>query len=304
MGGVIFNDPNTNTGDAHPAFKYEVPFRFDALPSSPGQYSVDYATGTVYVYGSDLENNGTGAYPPLATYKYRLTYQFDIDYSYDSDLRDLVALPTGSLVEQAGTIDFSYEEVLVPGVDYEANLHSEELTERIGNNLIAFNALRTKNGPITNVFRVYNETSGEIYTINRWADDKIYFRFNTAPRVLTEVRERATFQVISNELLFVHTTTTNPSNTRIFKIFLNNNRIVSQSEDGIASFVNTSLILSDANVFSREIWYDKSVSETINLNRLITIGDYMVEYQNGIIYCAVSNNSVLEIGTANYKSTL
>ncbi len=303
LGGATFEDPNSNIGLPHPAFKFEIPFRFDALPSTPGQYAVDYATGTVYVYGENLNNDGTGPFPPLATYRYRLIYQSEIDYTYDNDFRDLVALPTGSLVDNIGNIAFSYEEVLVPGVDYEASLHSEALTERIDNNLVAFNVLKVKNGPITNVFRVYNETSGEIYTINRWSDDKIYFRYNTPPRVLERIRERAVFAPISNEMLFVHTTLVNTATLRIFQVFLNSNKITASSEDGIAAFLNTSLSFSDANVFTRERWFNSDFSEAVNIDRLIDIGDYMVDYRNGRVYCAVSNTQGLDIGTASYKNS-
>lgn len=303
LSGVTFDDPNSNTGAPHPAFKFEIPFRFDALPATPGQYAVDYSTGTVYVYGADIGHDGTGPFPPLATYRYRLVYQSEIDYTYDNDLRDLVALPTGSLVDNVGSIAFSYEEVLVPGVDYEAGLHSEVLAERIDNNLVAFNVLKTKNTPITNVFRVYNETSGEIYSINRWSDDKIYFRYNNPPRILEKVRERAVFKTIPNEMLFVHTTLTNTSALKIFQVFLNSNKITSSTEDGIAAFLNTSLSFSDANVFTRERWFNSDFTEAANIDRLVAIGDYMVDYSNGVAYCAVSNNQGLDIGTASYKNS-
>lgn len=306
LGGVKFDDPNNNTGAAHPAFKYEIPFRFDALPSMPGQYAVDYNTGTVYVYGNDLHNDGTGPFPPLATYKYRLTYQFDIDYSYDDTTRDLVALPPGSLTTSQATVTFSYEEVLVPGVDYEAKLHAEELSERIDNRLVAYNVLRTKNAPITNVFRIYNETSGEIYTLNRWSDDKIYFRYNTPPNVKQRVSERVTFNTVTNEMLFVHSelfSTLLAPPARIFKIFLNNNRIVASTEDGIAAFQNTSLSLSNSNVFQKEYYFNPEISEVDRMNLFYQPGMYMVDYANGVIYVSVDSSQGSDIGTATYKSS-
>jgi hypothetical protein len=58
LNGITFTDPNNNmVGSKHPAFITEIPFRLNALPSSAGQYSVDYNTGTVYVYGSDLKKD-------------------------------------------------------------------------------------------------------------------------------------------------------------------------------------------------------------------------------------------------------
>lgn len=301
LGAITFIDPNNNTGASHPAFKFEIPFRFDALPSAPGQYSIDYETGTVYVYGSDLNNDGTGPFPPLATYRYRVVYQNDLDYTYDPDFRDLVVLPTGSLYENDGTIAFSYEEVLVPGVDYEAKLHSEVLNERIGNNLVAFNAIKSKNSPITNVFRIYNETSGELYKLIRWTDDKIYFRYNTPPRINTQVTERAEFQAISNEMMFVHTTLTNSSALKLFKIYLNNNRIVSATDDGIASSFNTSMSFTSSTIFQIEKWYDTDQDFYSNVDRLTNIGEYCVDYANGVVYCVVSTTQDLNIGTVSYK---
>lgn len=297
--GVTFTDPNSSGALPHPAFVSEIPFRLNALPAVPGQYAVDYNTGTVYVYGANILNDGTGPYPPLATYKYRYTYKSELDYTYDPDLLDIVALPNGSLVNQAGKVDFKYEEVLVPGLDYKASLHSEVLDERIENNLVALNVLRVKQSPITNVFKIYNETSGEIYTLDRWNDDKIYFRYNTPPRIVEQLSERASFTTESNELLFVNTTINSPS--RIFKILLNNNTIISFTEDSLASSFNTSLVFSDGYVFASEKWFNRDLSESTNLTRLQNVGEYMVDYVNGIAYVAVFNTQNLNIGTVTYK---
>ena len=301
LGGVSFVDPN-NLTETHSAFKYEIPYRLSALPSAPGQYAIDYATGTVYVYGADLVNDGTGPSPPLASYKYRLTYKSEIDYVYDSSTRDLVALPNGSLVGFDGKVNFKYEEVLIPGVDYEAKLHNESLAERVGNRLVALNAFKTKNGPITNVFRIFNETSGEIYTLNRWSNDKIYFRYNTPPRLLAQTAERASFNTVSNELLFVSTTLTNTSNLNIFKIVLNNNNIVAATEDGLSTSFNSSMTFANGNIFTVEKWFDRTQLEAYNINRLTAAGQYMVDYANGIVYVAVSNPNNFDLGTVTYKN--
>ena len=302
LGGIIFRDPNSNTGAPHPAFVTEIPFRLNALPSTPGTYSIDYELGTVYVYGNDNKNDGTGPYPPLATYKYRFIYKSEIDYIYDNDLRDIVALPIGSLIGETVNISFGYEEVLIPGTDYKAPLHQESLDERINNKLLALNVLRVNNSPITNVFRVYNETSGEIYTLDRWNDDKIYFRYNVPPRIIEQLAERASFTTVSNELLFVNTTLTNLFSLRIFKIYLNNNTIVSSTEDAIASSFNTSLVFSDGYVFNNEKWFSREFDESTNLTRLQNVGEYMVDYVNGIAYVAVYNTQGLSIGTVTYKN--
>lgn len=298
--GIVFIDPNSNSG-THPAFINELPFRLNGLPFSPGQYSIDYTTGTVYVYGADLSNDGTGPYPPLATYNYLLNYKIEQDYIYDPDLLDLVALPHGNLLSSQGNINFKYEEVLIPGVDYNASLHQEALVERINNNLISTNVIRSQHSPITNVFRIYNETSGEIYTLDRWSDNKIYFRYNNPPKLDQAIGERAVFQTIINELLFVNTALLNINVLDVFKIFLTNNAIVSGTEDSLGSSFNSSLVPSNTDIFVKEIWFDRQLSESLNIDRLINIGDYMVDYFNGIIYCAIADAENLNIGTVSYK---
>jgi hypothetical protein len=300
LGGVVFTDPNSNTGAPHPAFITEIPFSLSALPSVPGIYSIDYPTATVYVYGASSTNDGTGPSPPLATYYYRFTYVSQVDYVYDPDSLELVALPLGNLLNSPGTINFNYEQVLVPGVDYVADSHIESINERILNNLNALNELTTQNSPITNVFQIYNETSGEIYLLDRWNDNKVYFKFNKPPRVLQEVGERATFATVSNELLGINATSTNGGGVRIFTIFLANNTIINSSQDGIAASFNTSLIFTDGNVFVTEIWYDREFDAAFNINKL-SVGQYTVDYENGIIYVAVSNTQDNDIGTATYK---
>jgi hypothetical protein len=302
-GGVTFLDPNSNIpGAVHPAFVVEIPFRLSALPFAPGQYAIDYTLGQVYVYGNDLTNNGTGPFPPLATYFYQLTYKNDLDYTYDPDTSDLVALPPGNLVTNTGNINFNYEQVLIPGIDYNSDLHIEVLEERIQNRLLALNVIQAVNSPITNVFRIFNETSGEIYTLDRWNDNKIYFRYNNPPNVVSQTGERASFNTITNELLFVNTTLTTSGGLKVFKIFLNNNTLASSTEDSLASFFNTSLVFTNGNVFVVERWFTRELAEASNVNRLVNVGDYMVDYANGVVYVAVSNTQGLSIGTATYKN--
>jgi hypothetical protein len=303
FGGVTFTDPNQAIpGALHPAFLQEITFRLSALPSVPGTYAIDYSVGQVYVYGNNLNNDGTGPSPPLATYTYLLTYQPEIDYVFDDTSSDLVSLPPGNLVNNAGTINFEYEQVFIPGIDYTADIHIESLEERIGNNLVALNVLTTQKAPITNVFQIFNETSGEIYTLTRWYDNRVYFQFTNPPNIVSLIGERATFNLITNELLFVHSTLTNSSNLSIFQIFLNNNTLVAGTEDTTASSFNTSLAFSDGNVFVTERWFSPDFSVAFNISRLLHVGEYMVDYINGIIYVAVANTQNQSIGTVIYRN--
>ena len=299
-GGIVFTNPNSNTGALHPAFIYEIPFSLSALPSTPGVYCVDYATGTVYVYGATSINDGTGPSPPLATYYYQFTYVSEIDYVYDQDLLEIVALPLGNLINNNGIVDFNYEQVLVPGIDYNADAHIEAINEIVGNNLTALNSLITQNSPITNVFQIYNQTSGEIYLLDRWDNNVVYFKYNNPPRILSEIGENATFNTITNELLGINTTSTNSLGITIFTIYLANNTIIASTQDGIASSFNTSLMLTNGNVFATELWYNQELNVATNVNRL-HIGQYTVDYDNGIIYVAVSATQSNDVGTATYK---
>lgn len=301
LNGVLFTDPNSN-GSAHPAFLTEIPFRLNALPVIAGQYSIDYTSGTVYVYGADTTNDGTGSSPPLATYFYKFTYVSEIDYVYDKDLLEVVALSNGNLINNTGTINFNYEQVLIPNTDYIADSHIESLNERIDNKLIALNTLKTNNFPITNVFQIYNETSGEIYTLDRWNNNLVYFRYNNPPRILSQVGENATFNTITNELLSVNSTITNINSLRVFIILLANNTIINSTQDAIAASFNTSLIFTNGNVFVSEKWYNQEFDAAFNFNKLLNVGEYTVDYLNGVIYIAVSDQQKFDLGTVIYKN--
>lgn len=303
LGDVSFLDPNAFPGSntPHPAFLNEIPFRLDYLPGRIGEYSVDYATGTVYVFGEDRYKTGTGAYPPLALYNYRHSFQSEIDYVYDESVSDVVSLPNGSLEESPASISFSYEQVLIKGVDYSAEVHKEELSERVDNRIEALNIIRPLNFPITNVFRIFNETSGEIYRVSRWNESKIFFTYQAPPKILNIVKERAIFDDVTNETLFVSNTSELSPTLQIFKIFLQNNNIIAASEDALAHSQNTSLALSDTITFAQEFYYDPELTEAQNNAKITEQGDYQVNYEDGVIWVVVSVDQDLSIGTASYK---
>ena len=254
VGDVVFIDPNAypGSGTPHPAFLYEIPFRFDYLPSQVGEYSVDYNTGNVYVYGQDNNKTGTGAYPPLATYNYRYVFKSQIDYVYDSDSFELVALPNGSLTGSSANVMFNYEQVLAQGIDYVVASHIEVLSEYIDNRLTAINTIQPLNFPVTDVFRIFNQTTGEVYSVLRWTDNQIFFSYVKAPNIVSTTGERATFQNIINETLSVSAVMTLTGGD-VFQFFLNNNNIISGSQDEIGSSFNTSISFSNTNIFQQEI---------------------------------------------------
>jgi len=302
IGGVQFLDPNSETPfkTTHPAFTSELPFRVDALPRNPGEYSIDYETGNVFVYGA-VENDGSGVFPPAATYSYRFTFRRDLDYTYRDETRELVASPLRDLVGQSARITFLFEETLVEGIDYKTGIHAESLNERIGNKLISGNTLRISNSPITNVFRIYNETSGEIYRINRFVNDKIVFSATNPPNVQSAEFERSVFEFQASEQLIFNSELTNVPGTRVFRIDLLNDKIMSASEDVIGSSYNTSVVLSRNDIFGNELFYEGQViGELANINKL-SVGDYLIDYRNGNVFVGVTPAQDFSLGTITYR---
>lgn len=300
LGGVTFINTNT-LSSSHPAFLYEIPFRFEALPSIPGQYSIDYNNGRVYVFGEDSRNTGTGPTPPVATYSYKYIYQNETDYVFDSDTKDLVSLPYGNLRTNSVNINFKYEKVLVPDVDYVAQVHKEILSERIENRLLNLGTLKVTNSPVTNVFRIYNETSGELYSVNRWNQDKVYFNYNIAPKLQNQIFERVSFENVNNELLTQNNYYTNFYSLKVLEIYLSNNNIIAATEDCVGSSINTSVYFTNTEIFAKEKFYERYLTPEDNYNKLSQIGEYCIDYVNGVVYCAVSMSQGAELGFISYK---
>jgi len=284
-----------NPNQPHNAFLVEVPFNNNALPSLPGQYSVDYTNGRIYVYGA-VTNDGTGPYPPVVSYFYKYTYTQDIDYTVD-DNQNLISIPFGNLRNNSATITHQYDFILQNGVDYLSNPHTESLNESIGNGLLSINTLKTQNYPITNVFRIYNLTSGEIYTPIYWNYNRIYFAYKTAPAVLSVTNESARFVSITDETMIGTQLTPN-----IIKIQLQNTHIASRTEDLIGSSYNSSLSFSEETVFANELFFD-TYAHTFALPYLsiTSAGQYVVDYVNGTVY--VYGTLPVDLGSATYKIT-
>lgn len=303
--GVAWLDPLSNPpfSGTHPAFVKEIPFKFEGMPSNPGEFSIDYNTGRVFVYGA-VTSNGTGDYPPVATYKYRNTFDDRIDYTYNPDTYELVASPLRELSTQQAKISYDFEQTLVPDVDFVAKVHQESLDERVENRINSTIAVSVLNTPITNVFRVFNETSGEVYSPTRFTDSVIYFNSTTPPRILELERERASFQNVSNEILLIDSERTNTLGTRVLKVVLENNRIISASEDVIGSSYNSSASFSITSIFAQELFFDGQIlSATANTDRL-TVGQYQIDYRNGIIYVGVTAGQGQDLGTISYRSSI
>lgn len=305
-GGVTFYDPQAIPpySQIHPAFLHEVEYNENSFPSAPGYYSIDYENGKVYVYGEDTtkQNIGTGAFPPVCSYYYKYYYRSTLDYTYDPTLLDLASNSLRELIGKSVVISFTYSENYVPDVDYVPQIHKEELSERIQNRLYNLNTIEVLNKPITNVFRIFNETTGEIYRINTFNDARIIFNFNRPPTIIKLSGEKTSFTTITDETLLKSDTFTNSYALTIWKIYLNNSNIMALTEDCIGSKINTSAAFSDTSVFQNEIYFDRYSTETINIDKLSANGIYSIDYDNGIVYVAISATHDADIGSISYKN--
>lgn len=297
------NPPFTVT---HSAFSKEILFDENSLPGKPGEFCVDYTNGKVYVYGEDISNNGTGLSPPVATYYYKKIYIPDVDYEFDPDTDDLVIKSTSNLQDVEATIEFDYEDTLAEGQDFRSLAHVEALNERVNNKLIDDFKIETDHFPITNVFRIYNETTGEIYALDRFNDTSITFTGRQAPKTKDIVHERANFSYVSQETLLVSDELVNSSDLRVFKIELQNSKISDSQRKYIGASFNSSLVFSDTDLFVHEMFYDEelaSVTLANNLDRLTSTGYYSVNYSDGIVYVAVEGDQDTDIGNVSYYYT-
>jgi len=308
LNGVTFLDPakNFDPTQKHPAFVTEIVYNQASLPSSPGQYSIDYTTGKAFVYGVDGSGtDGTTTVPPVATYKFKQTFQEGLDYVFFSDLNEIASLPGRDLRGNAATVTFDYEDTYAEGTDYELLTHIEVIGERVENRLIDTIGLATENNQVEEVFRIFNETTGEIYTPTRITGNQVYFSSVTTPNIVDVVREAAEFdQVIQAQIVVTEEITITGKTFVAFRIELPDTDIGSAIGSFIGSSFNTTLTFSDVDIFLREFFYDPDDSIADNLQRLQQLGDYMVDYESGVAYLARNSGSSSDIGDASYRRGL
>lgn len=373
-------------------FLYEIPFNTSKLPSLSGEYAVNYQTGEVIVFG-DKNLFGTSNYQYYVNYYYKKTYVKDLDYYIDNN--DFVATSGRSLQNSIAIVSFSYQQKFVENVDYRAETHIEVLNEQVNSNLLSTYTLKTKNAPITKVFSIYNQTSGETYQPISFYKNEITFSGLNPPKFSSVTNSTPVFNKIQNEKItpyfkflnsiFKFKITNNSSlnnvefyppipaylinltspdyllkdingevqnmNIKFFadpdgnsninsfaltnssdlpdlnqeyhigvyclSIQLENNNILNQKNDAIGNFVDSSLILNE-NVFTNEKCFfrdadfytstrsrmvkneDNLSTITITLANLQSAGDYIVDYNNGVLHIAVGVNYDIDLGYASY----
>jgi hypothetical protein len=230
------------------------------------------------------------------------TFQNGLDYNFFSDLNEVAAVDTTDrdLVGSEATISFEYEDGFADGTDFDFASHVESIDERIDNRLISNFGLITEYGPVNEVFRIFNETTGEVYQTTRISGKQVYFSASTSPNLITVEREGALFadqiqdQIVITDELSV-------SGNRIFKVELTQTDITAATGDYIGSSFNSSIQFSDSDVFILERYFDPNDSETVNTQKLSDEGDYLVDYNNGIAYVLVSSTASTDIGDATYN---
>lgn len=306
--GVTFLNTQAIEGNppfsvTHPAFTRELKFDLGRLPARAGEYSVKYETGEVFVFGEDQDNNGTGDAPPAATYIYRKLFIANLDFTFNSDRDELVINSTRNISGIPAKITFEYEDTFAKDTDYRELFHVEALNERVENRLTGDFRVQTNNFPITNVFRIFNETTGEIYTPVRFNDTSITFSGRQAPRQKDVTRERGSFVRVPQEILLVSDDLENSSGLRVVKSNLQHNNIMDSNGRFIGTNFDTSVSFSRTELFLKERFYEDRLFDSIeiNINRLELVGDYLVDYTNGIVYLAVTDEQTSDLGDISYQ---
>jgi hypothetical protein len=305
IGSVEFLNPLASGasppfGSVHPAFVDEIPFNRLLPPANPGEFAVDYATGQVLVYGEALGGLGTGSFPPVATYSYKKIYSSGIDYVLDTESSEVVAAVGRGLAGASVYLDLSYEQVYVPGVDYVAETHNEALGEYVENRILGNSRIQTLNAPITDVFRVFNETTGETYNIDRYSRHEISISGSQLPRRNNIYTEGAQFKQIVGEELYISSVARDLGVESIFSISLAAFPVMAASLPQVGTALNTSFA-PDADALVREFYFDGDLQAlSDNLDKLQVSGDYLLDYSSGTIYFRAPSSSDFFIGTANY----
>lgn len=307
FGGVTFLDPAPTAGDApysvdHPAFAEEIVFNRSAPPAEPGQFAIDYSTGQVMVFGSDASGFGTGTIPPVASYFYRRIYRENVDYVFDTETDELVAVAFRDLAGQEAIVEYFTEVVLVPGTDYIAEAHNESIQEYVENRFIDQSRILPQNIPVTDVFRIFNETTGEIYQTARFTDNVIYIAGENLPAIEDFINEPVEFVVVDQEDIFISDVVAIIGSDQIVSVELANDNVASGVNLFIADSTNTSVVFADQTLFVREFYWDDVLQDVSqNIGKLQQNGDYLIDANSGIVYLRCAQTTEFALGTCTYK---
>jgi len=269
-------------------FINEIPFNTSKLPSSYGEYSVNYETGEVIVFGNrDTFGTGDGNYS--VNYFYRKNYIDNLDYYVDGS--DIVATSGRSLVSSAANILLNYQQQFLEGVDYIPEVHIEVLNEEVQSNLLSTFTLKTKKAPVTRVFSITNQTTGEVYQPVSFYKNEINFSGINPPKFISSKGLTPTFEKVQNEKISPYFKFLNS----IFKFkitdnsSINNITISPPIPSNLIDLSSTEYLLkdSDGNLQNMKIKFFSSpdLNENINSFALTSSSDIPVvnkEYTIGI----------------------
>ena len=307
-GGVSFLNATAQDGSApftvaHPAFTNEIAFDLLKTPSKPGDFSVNYNTGEVLVFGGTTAGDGTGLSPPVADYLYRNIFSDGLDYTFNSDNDEIAARSTRTVSGLEAKVSFEFEDTFAKDEDFRLLSHVEALNERVNNKLTDAFTISTLNSPITDVFRIFNETTGEIYSLDRFNDTSVFFTGRQAPRQKDVERERVSFSREPQEVLLISDELTNTIGLLVFEADLANNGITDSQKNFIGASYDTSVLFSRTDIFVRERFFEDRLFSSVsqNLDRMTAVGDYMIDYNNGIIYVAVLTGQSSDLGDISYE---
>lgn len=197
-----------NSNNVPAEFSIELEFSFSRLPRSLGEYSVNYETGEVVLVGSSKAGEGTGFNYHYCDYIYKNIFSKDVDYFVDGGEIDFKS--NRPIIGKTVYIDYNYTSVFRPGIDYATKTHSESLGELVQNKYTSSFSIKTENSPITDVFRVSNQTTGEVYSVLYFNDNEIFISGRVLPRVLSKLDEPSNFKTEFNEPLVANAEVVSP----------------------------------------------------------------------------------------------
>jgi len=293
-GYVEFLDPSPAAAypfsSTHPAFLTQLVYTEGKLPSKPGEYSMDYSSGRVFVWGASL-NDGTGLIPPVINYTYKYIFKEDIDYSVSSSF-DIAVIPGRDLLGSEVKVAYSYEQNFIPGIDYIPEVHVETINEYVENRVnFDRGGIFTKNYPITRPFEVFNETTGETYSITGYDQNQIFFSARQFPRLREVYDEYSVREFNSGELLVISEEISNNNIVKLVKFDLLFSNILSSDYNYQGTNTNNSVDFSNPSIFQNEFFYDLTLQDlATNLSKLSMSGDYLINYRDGSIYALVDSN--------------
>ena len=170
------------------------------LLNSTGDFSVDYESGKISVFG----NEGFGIEEDiiLASYKYNKMLEADKDFYVDDEFNLFVNYYSIYLGKKI-TVNFQYSIVFAEGTHYKNSTNLEAIGESVGENFSDFFTIETKNSPVSEVFRIFNKTTGEVYQPVSIFENRVRFSGSKSPEFLTSEKEVINYLEQNNERLEV-----------------------------------------------------------------------------------------------------